>query len=401
MKIHKLDGPKPLIINRQKVAAYVRVSKETERLNHSLSAQISYYNDLIQSRADWEFAGVYVDRFVSGTGTEKRLDFQRMLDDCEAGKIDIILTKSISRFARNTVDLLNIVRYLKNLGISVRFEKENIDSLTSDGELLLSILAGFAEEESKSISTNIKWSIRKKFENGIQWKKESFGYRWNGETFLIQEEEAAIVREIYSQYLEGIPVRAISRWVNEQGFPKMSNTEVTYILKNEIYRGDLLLQKNFIPNPLDHKHKKNRGELPQYYVSEDHEPIVQTEVWQAVQEKMKEKSDYIFTKKIICGICGSHYCRGKSTVTKTERYQVWRCYGKHKHGKEYCHSPYLREDRLKEAVCQVLNLEEFDEGVFKERVEEIRVVSHSHEGIELTFHLYDGTIVDKIIFNKK
>ena len=169
MIIRKVDDPKPTIINRQKVAAYVRVSKESERLKHSLSAQISYYNELIQSRSDWEFAGIYSDEGITGTSTDKRKEFQRMLADCEAGKIDIILTKSISRFARNTVDLLSTVRYLKQLGISVRFEKELIDSLTAEGELMLSILAGFAEEESKSISTNTKWAIRKSL------KKENSG----------------------------------------------------------------------------------------------------------------------------------------------------------------------------------------------------------------------------------
>ena len=226
MIIHKIDSPNPSPIKRLKVAAYVRVSKESERLSHSLSAQISYYNELIQGRPDWEFAGVYVDQFISGTGTDKREDFQRMLADCEAGKIDVILTKSISRFARNTVDLLNTVRHLKELGISVRFDKENIDSMTTDGELMLTVLAGFAEEEIKTISSNIKWAIHKKFENGEQWSKECFGYRWDGETFVIQEDEANAVREMYRQFLTGNSFMSIMRWVNEHGFPEMTNTRI-------------------------------------------------------------------------------------------------------------------------------------------------------------------------------
>ena len=167
----------------------------------------------------WEYAGVYADSFVSGTGTAKRAELQRLIADCEAGMVDIVLTKSISRFARNTVALLNIVRHLKELGVSVRFEKENIDSLTADGELMLSILAGFAEEESKSISTNIKWSIQKKFERGEQWHTAAFGYRWDGETFIIQEDEAEVVRRIYSDFLADVPIKAIQRWVNENGYP--------------------------------------------------------------------------------------------------------------------------------------------------------------------------------------
>ena len=172
--IRKIERRIPNLKQRKKVAAYARVSLESEKLAHSLSAQVSYYSELIQSNPEWEYVGVYADSFISGTGTAKRAELQRLIADCEAGRVDIVLTKSISRFARNTVDLLEIVRHLKELGISVRFEKENIDSLTADGELMLSILAGFAEEESKSISSNIKWAIQKKYERGEQWHTAAF-----------------------------------------------------------------------------------------------------------------------------------------------------------------------------------------------------------------------------------
>ena len=196
-KITKLEPKAPVLKLRKRVAAYARVSMESERLQHSLSAQISYYSEKIQKNPDWLYAGVHADYGVSGTRTEKRDAFNRLLADCETGKIDIVLTKSISRFARNTVDLLETVRHLKEIGVEVWFERENIHSMSGDGELMLSILASFAQEESRSISKNITWSIRKKFERGEQWHTAPFGYRWNGETFIVREDEAEVVRRIY------------------------------------------------------------------------------------------------------------------------------------------------------------------------------------------------------------
>ena len=172
-RITKIEPTEPILPRRKRVAAYARVSMESDRLAHSLAAQISYYSDLIQKNPEWEYAGVYADSFVSGTETSKRQEFQRMLADCDAGEIDIILCKSISRFARNTVDLLETVRHLKDLGIEVRFEKENINSLSGDGELMLTILASFAQEESYSISENVKWGIRKRFEKGDPCNRRS------------------------------------------------------------------------------------------------------------------------------------------------------------------------------------------------------------------------------------
>lgn len=180
-KISRIEPKLPVIQARKKVAAYARVSRDTERLMHSVSAQVSYYSALIQKNPEWEYAGVYADMGISGTDTSKRGEFLRMLEDCEAGKIDIILTKSISRFARNTVDLLETVRHLKNLGIEVRFEKENIHSLSEDGELMLTLLASFAQEESRSISENVKWGVRKRFQSGEigAANKHILGYRYD------------------------------------------------------------------------------------------------------------------------------------------------------------------------------------------------------------------------------
>lgn len=399
MKIQRIEATQPVLIPRKKVAAYARVSMESEKLAHSLSAQVSYYSELIQSNPEWEYVGVYADSFISGTGTAKRAELQRLLDDCEAGRVDIVLTKSISRFARNTVDLLEIVRHLKALGISVRFEKENIDSLTADGELMLAILAGFAEEESKSISSNIKWSIQKKFERGDQWHSAAFGYRWNGETFIVQEDEAAVVRRIYDDFLAGVPIKRMQRWANAEGW-SLTNVGITYMLQNEVYKGDVILQKYFTPNPLDHNSKRNEGELPAYYVENNHEPIVSRETWQAVQDKIHEAREYnptvhrivkpsCFSGKIVCCRCGHNYVK---SVTKTNQsdglQESWVCMGKIKHKKAFCPSLSIRGDRLRQAAAQAMGMDEFDDRAFTEQVDRIITT----EGEALEFHFYDGTV---------
>lgn len=193
-KIIQITPSMPQLQRKKRVAAYARVSMDSERLMHSLSAQVSYYSELIQKNPEWIYAGVYADEGITGTLKSKRNEFKRMLEDCENGKIDIILVKSISRFARNTVDLLDTVRHLKGLGIEVRFEKENINSLSSDGELMLSILASFAQEESRSISDNVKWGTRKRFEKGIpNGRTRVFGYRWADDILVVEPDEVEIV----------------------------------------------------------------------------------------------------------------------------------------------------------------------------------------------------------------
>ena len=291
-KIERIDPLIPQIKRKKRVAAYARVSMETDRLNHSLSAQISYYSKLIQKNHEWEYAGVYADSFISGTSIDRRTEFQRMIADCEAGKIDIILTKSISRFARNTVDLLSTVRRLKTIGVEVRFEKENIYSLSSSGEVMLSILASFAQEESINISNNVKWGTRKRFEQGIpNGHFRVYGYRWEGDRLVIVPEEAEIVKRIYQDFLDGksrleterelaadgITTRAGCRWVD---------SNIKGVLSNITYTGNMLLQKEFIESPLTHKRKKNRGELPQYLVENTHEPIIDKATFDYVQQEI-------------------------------------------------------------------------------------------------------------------
>ena len=286
--ITRIEAKLPLTAQRKRVAAYCRVSTETERLSHSLAAQTSFYSAFIRANPEWEYAGVYADSFISGTKASNRPELKRLLEDCEARRVDIILTKSISRFARNLVDLLKIVRRLKETGISVRFEKENIDTLTADGELMLSILAGFAEEESKSISANVRWAVRNRFKSGEQWHKPAFGYRWdkNKKTFVVEPAEAEIVRGIFADYLADVPVEQIARRVRDRGYPSFSRFRAAYILRNEVYKGDVELQKTFGIGPLTPR-RKNQGELPRYYVSDNHEAIIAPEVWDAVQTRIR------------------------------------------------------------------------------------------------------------------
>lgn len=216
--VNKIEAKTPQMPRRKRVAAYARVSMESKRLQHSLSAQVSFYSSLIQSNPAWEYVGVYADNGITGTKAEAREEFNRMIADCEAGKIDIVLTKSISRFARNTVDLLNTVRRLKELGVSVQFEKERIDSLTEDGELMLTLLASFAQEEIRSLSDNVKWGTRKRFEKGIpNGRFQIYGYRWEGDHLVVHEEEAKIVRLIYDNYMNGLSAETTEKQLAEMG----------------------------------------------------------------------------------------------------------------------------------------------------------------------------------------
>ncbi len=288
-EISKIERSVTAIERRKRVAAYARVSMESERLMHSFSAQVSYYSDYIQKNPCWIYAGIYADSGITGTLTDKRDGFKRMIKDCEDGKIDIILVKSISRFARNTVDLLSTVRRLKELGIEVRFEKENISSITADGELMLSILASFAQEESRSISENVKWGTRKRFEKGIpNGRVRVFGYVWQGDTPVVVPAEAEIVKRIYREFLDGKTPRKIARDLSDNGIMtragcQWSDFSIRTILKNITYTGNLLLQKGFVDDPITKQRKRNNGELPKYLAENTHEAIIDKCVFDAVQ----------------------------------------------------------------------------------------------------------------------
>lgn len=295
-EVHKVKPSMPVIMRKKRVAAYARVSLDSERLMHSLSAQVSYYSEYIQKNPHWIYAGVYADEGISGTQTDKRDEFNRLMKDCEDGKIDIILVKSISRFARNTVDLLSAVRHLKALGIEVRFEKENINSMSNDGELMLSILASFAQEESRSISENVKWGTRKRFEKGIpNGRVRVFGYKWEDDILVVVPEEAEIVKRIYSEFIGGKAPRAIAKGLNDNGITtrmgcKWSDFGIRTILQNVTYTGNMLLQKVFVDDPITKHRKTNRGELPRYFVENTHEPIIEKNVFDKAQAEVEKRS---------------------------------------------------------------------------------------------------------------
>ena len=403
-KITKIEPTEPILPKRKRVAAYARVSMESDRLAHSLSAQISYYSDLIQKNPEWEYAGVYADSFVSGTGTEKRSEFQRLIADCDAGQIDIVLCKSISRFARNTLDLLKTVRHLKDLGIEVRFEKENINSLSGDGELMLSILASFAQEESRSISDNVKWGIRKRFENGDPCGRPPvFGYKWEEDRLVIVPEEAAVVRRIFQNFIDGKSRLETERELNGEGITTKSggrwmDSNIRVILQNITYTGNLLLQKEFIDDPITKHRKKNRGELPQYFVEGTHEAIIDMETFQWVQEEMQRRRELgalankslntcCFTGKIKCPFCNISYMHN----TRKDRgnfQEFWSCGNMKIKGRRCPVGGSINHKHLRETCAKVLGLPEFNDDAFLERVDTILVPAREM----LEFHLKDGTV---------
>ena len=391
-KIIRLQPEIPTLPKLKKVAAYVRVSMKSERLMHSLSAQISYFSELIQKNPEWEYAGVYADRFISGTSIEKRTEFQRLIADCEAGKIHIVLCKSISRFARNTVDLLKTVRHLKELGVEVRFEKENISSMSNDGEMLLTLLASFAEQESVTQSENLKWAISRKFERGEPWGSPVFGYTRIKNNYIINEEEAEIVQKIYADFLADVPMGSIAKWLKSIDCRCKTAQFVKDVLQNPVYVGDLLLQQHFSPQ-VRHM-QKNNGEMPKYYVSEHHPAIISRETFEQVQQKMQASLDFnpeahrvagvkCFSSKITCACCQGNYV-SNSVSMGGKQTANWACYAKIR---KKCSARDITEKKLKTACCEVLHLTEFDENVFAKNIHNILVFSDGR--LEFTF--YDGT----------
>ena len=334
------DAPK-----RKRVAAYARVSTGKDAMLHSLSAQVSYYSDYIQKHS-WEYAGVYADEALTGT-KDNRENFQRLLAECRKGTIQMVITKSISRFARNTVTLLETVRELKALGVDVYFEEQNIHTMSADGELMLTILASYAQEESLSVSENMKWRIRRNFEEGKPWSGLILGYRFQNGQFVVVPEEAEIVKRIFREYLDGLGATAIMKGLNEDGIltrlGKPWRIEgVLKILRNYNYTGNLILQKTYRENHLTKRKMKNNGEKPQYHAVGTHEAIIDLATFEAVQEELARRSEhysgkkpstvtYPFTRLIVCANCGKHYKR-KTTATGI----VWICSTYNTHGKKAC-----------------------------------------------------------------
>ena len=290
----RISFPAPPAPKLTRVAAYARVSSGKDAMHHSLSAQVSYYSSLIQKHPGWTYAGVYADEAKTGT-KDSRANFQRLIADCQQGRIDLVITKSVSRFARNTVTLLETVRQLKDMGVDVYFEEQNIHTMSTDGELMLTILASYAQEESRSVSENQKWRIRKNFKEGRPWNGVMLGYRQQGGKYIIVPEEAEIVRRIYTEYLAGKGLEAIVNGLNADGILTQKGFTwhkgpVSRILRNSNYTGNLLLQRFYSENHITKRKCVNEGELPKYSAADTHEAIIDIETFNAVQAEIERRA---------------------------------------------------------------------------------------------------------------
>jgi len=362
--------PLKKIEEKKKVCAYARVSTESDAQGESLENQIITYQNILSSNPEYEFVEVFADRGITGT-IEDRPEFQRMLKMCRERKIDLIFTKSISRFARNTTIVLKTIRELKDIGVEVKFEKENIGSISGDGELMLTVLSSFAEEESRGMSENIKWRIKKKFEKGdlILNTKRFLGYdRDEYGDLIINQKEAMVVERIYKEYLDGNGVFKITKMLNEEGVAtvtgaKWHESTVLEVLKNEKYKGDVILQKTYTPNHLTKKKKKNKGEVDSFYIKDNHSPIISKEMWEKVQIKINNKgilrgidkyqNRYPFSGMLICGKCGETLRRRTWNSKLSCKKIVWQCSNYIKNGKHAC-----KGTKIDDSVISNVNIKE-------------------------------------------
>lgn len=384
--IRKITPPKLILPKRKRVAAYARVSSGKEAMLHSLSAQISYYSFYIQKRPEWEYVGTYADEAITGTKDE-RSEFQRLLADCRAGMIDLIITKSISRFARNTVTLLTVVRELKEMGISVFFEKEGLYSDSGQGEMILTLLASVAQEESRSVSENCKWRIHHGFQEGkLVTLRFLYGYRVTKGVVEIVPEEAAVVGKIFELYTNGTGCKAIAEIIRASGAPTLRGGQwcekhVLALLKNEKYTGNALLQKKYVVDHISKKLIRNKGQLPRYYAEGTHPSIIMPEVFKSAQKLIEESriknniakntpATYPFSGMIVCDNCGKSYRR---VVSKGNA--RWQCATFLRKGRDACPAKQIPEVTLLETAAGVLGLEAFDEHIFKEKIRQMRVLA--------------------------
>ena len=396
--IHKVQPTIPAIPQRKRVAAYARVSNDKESMIESLAAQVSFYSAHIQRNPQWIYVGVYADEGLTGT-KDNRPEFQRLITDGFAGKIDMIITKSLSRFSRNTLDTLNILRELKQKGVDVFFERENIHSNSGDGELMLTILSSFAQEESRSVSENCKWRIREKMKQGeLVGLRDMYGYVVERNIVLIEPRQARIVRQIFDWYLSGDSSVVIAKLLNAAGEQTLNQAawsarHVREILTNEKYAGNALLQKSYITDHLSKQKKRNHGEVPQYYVEQSHPAVVDIDTFQAAQELLKLSSErykpsnpvnarYPFTGRIICGNCGKSFQR-KSTKGRIS----WQCATYLEHGRNVCPAKQIPEETLLDACAEVLGSSSFDATEFHKRVLRIE----AERANTLRFAFTDGT----------
>ena len=393
-KIRSITRIEPL----KAVAAYARVSSDKESMLHSLGEQVSYYSMMIHSHPEWRYAGIYADEAITGTKAD-RPEFQRMLADCRAGKIHMIITKSITRFARDTVTSLQTVRELKALGIDVFFEKENIHTLGTNGEFLLTVVSALAQEESKSVSDNQKWRNRnaEKEGNVICWRFQ-FGYKITKGKAEIDPVEGPIAREAFERVARGDSLNSVVRWLNSNGYygalgGKWQTPRLRNMLSNEKYKGDALLQKTYVNNHLEKKKMPNRGELPQYYATETHPALIDPETFAAVQQRLAAIAEKNAgrpprhtnecTGRIRCPNCGRNYRR----ITKNGSFG-WLCPTYHMEGKAVCTSKNIPEETLRTVLAEAPGLDAWQPDVFRNQVDHIIATGPN----TLEVHMKDSSV---------
>lgn len=399
-----------------RVAAYCRVSTDNEDQLSSYEAQVSHYTDHIQRNPEWEFCGIFSDEGITGTNTKKRIGFNHMIEECMAGKIDMVITKSISRFARNTLDTLQYVRQLKEKGIAIFFEKENVNTLDSKGEFLITLLGSLAQEESSNISQITKMGIAYRFQEGkvLVNHNKFLGYTKNedGELVIVPE-EAEIIKRIYKEFMEGKSAMKIAAGLQRDGKitgsggVKWYDSTVDKILKNEKYMGDSLLQKTFTVDFLTKKRVKNTGHAAQYYVEDSHEGIISKDEFAEVQAEFKRRgcmrgysktgksaftSEYPFSGKLFCGECGSKFRRQAWGSGKNKKY-VWRCINRELNGTDICSVKAVKEKDMEMGFVRVMNGDEFDGDLFRRLVDKVKVLSM----VEVEFVLKGGVEVREIL----
>ena len=362
-----------------KVAAYCRVSTDSDEQATSYEVQVDHYTKLIQNNSAWEFAGIYADDGISGTNTKKREEFNRMIDECMAGRIDMVITKSISRFARNTLDCLKYVRMLRDKNVPIFFEKENINTMDSKGEVLLTIMASMAQQESESLSKNVKLGLQFRYQNGqVQVNHKRFmGYTKDADGKLIVDpKEAVIVRRIFKEYLEGKTLSQISRGLEADqiltgaGGKKWYPETVKGMLINEKYMGDALLQKTYTTDFMEKTRVRNDGIVPQYYVKDCHEAIIPKDLFMLVQEEIARrdnmqsgphhrkrayKNKYALSSMVVCSKCGDIY-RRLAWNNRGKRSNVWRCCTRVEHGPKACDAATIREEDLQMVTVRAINM---------------------------------------------
>lgn len=374
-------------VRRVRVAAYCRVSTMTDRQAGSLAAQVGAYSKLIHANPAWQFAGIFTDQGISGT-TSNRSGFAEMMNHARAGDFQILLVKSISRLARNTVDLLACVRELATLGVAVRFERENIDTSTADGEVMLTLLASFAQEESRSLSDNVKWAIRRRYQEGVTNSHRIYGYTWADGCLHINEAEADIIRRVHRDYLAGISPEAIADRLNAEGLRareggKFLGSVIRTWLENPRYVGNEMLQATYTQEPRG-KAVPNTGALPKYWVEGANPPIIDPDTWQRVQDELARRRQSggraltpsggtcALTHRVMCSQCGRRFHR-RTKSRKHISYKYWWCETATRGKGNPCGAPQIRETQLKAAITTCLGLDQWDDRQVLDHLEQVRV----------------------------